>query len=191
MGYSRKNLNKVGWRGLNHEIFRFITFCLCHWSFTPENCQNCCIPFRISKAKNQDPCQGNSTWFFLDGSWPWNSTSFLLTPLKYGNSTVCLSIQHPWKFHVLSPPPPPSPTVWIFLENGIAKLIKTDGPVVQQRHELFWVFGKKVKQINNLIHCWNSFKKLKIKYTPMTYIAPTIYKIYIPDNKDNSKNYLV
>ena len=85
-------------------------------------------------------------FFFIDSSeiWKFHSLFIYSTPLE---------ISCPQPSPTPPPPPPPSPTVWIFLENGIAKLIKTDVPVVQQRHELFWVFGKKVKQINNLIHC--------------------------------------
>ena len=49
------------------EIFRFVTLvCLCHWRFIYFwKFRKIAIPIEISKAKSQDTCHGNSTWFFL------------------------------------------------------------------------------------------------------------------------------
>ena len=119
------------------EIFRFVTLPLSLKLYS-RKFHKIIIPTGISKTKNQDPCHWNSTWFFLDHSWPGNSTSFSLTPLESGISTFCLFIQYPWKLHVLTPLH--HPPVWNFLEWN-SQLIKIAVTWVQQ-HELFLVFGK-------------------------------------------------
>ena len=145
----QSGLEGVGW-GLTFlkkipEIFRFLTLvCLCHWNFIYFwKFHKTVIPTGISKAKNQDPCHGNSTWLFLGQPWPGNSTFFHwpLRNLEFPHSV--------YLFNTLgnSMSSNPHTSVWIFLE--------WNSQINQKRCywvAALWVFvglWKKLKQ-NNL-----------------------------------------